>query len=404
MKRYYLAIEKGSLRTSMHPLVAPTTIGRGPDNSIIIEETTASRSHASVSFLEGAWTVEDLGSTNGVFVAGERITKAALGHGDTFQIGVYTFRLVEMEVSGDRTHLSDTVQILSANIETMGSPGRGSEASPNPERLQAVIAAIPFFSSLTEPELDRLASTSTLHIFQPGEIIIRQGDPGRSVYIILGGRVRVFTRDYKGQELELALLGSSQFFGEMSFLTGQPRSSHVEALESSVLVELSYTSMHRLTKENPQVKETLLTYYRDRMESTKKKREEVGAPERRQQERVKERVPLIFTIAPQPESKAGPEGLVYRGVSHDISMSGLILECGEPLPDPLSAGSQVRLEIELPPSGEKVRAVGTVRRFQMVTAKAKAALVALEFKAMPSEDIQKLKRFLHGESQLPSES
>jgi hypothetical protein len=62
------------------------------------------------------------------------------------------------------------------------------------------------------------------------------------------------------------------------------------------------------------------------------------------------------------------------------------------------------LEIELPPSGEKVRAVATVRRFQMVTAKAKAALVALEFKAMPSEDIQKLKRFLHGESQLPSES
>src|SRR5512139_937911 len=109
MKRYYLAIEKGSLRTSMHPLVAPTTIGRGPDNSIIIEETTASRSHASVSFLEGAWTVEDLGSTNGVFVAGKRITKAALGHGDTFHIGVDTFRLVEMEVSGDRTHLSDTV-------------------------------------------------------------------------------------------------------------------------------------------------------------------------------------------------------------------------------------------------------------------------------------------------------
>jgi len=64
----------------------------------------------------------------------------------------------------------------------------------------------------------------------------------------------------------------------------------------------------------------------------------------------------------------------------------------------------VRLEIELPPSAEKVRAVGTVRRFQSVTAEAKAALVALEFKAMPAEDIQKLKRFLHGESHLASES
>lgn len=404
MKRYFLALEKGSLRTSMHPLVAPTTIGRGPDNAIIIEEITASRSHARVSFLEGAWTVEDLGSTNGVFAAGKRITSSPLRPGDTFHIGDYTFRFVEMEVSAEATHLSDTVQILSANIGTMGSPSRDSGTSPNPERLQAVIAAIPFFSSLGEPELDGLASTSTLHVFQAGDTIIRQGDPGRSVYIILHGRVRVFTRDYKGQELELAVLEASQFFGEMSFLTGQPRSSHVEALESSVLVELSYTTMHRLAKENPQVKETLLRYYRERVESTKKKREEVEAPERRQQERVKERVPVIFTIAPQPESEAGPESTVYRAVSRDISMSGIILECREALPDPLTAGNQVRLEIELPPSGEKVRAVGTVRRFQIVTAEAKAALVALEFKAMPPEDIQRLKRFLHGESHLVPES
>jgi CRP-like cAMP-binding protein len=300
--------------------------------------------------------------------------------------------------------LSDTIQILSANIETMGSPSRGSGTGPSPERLQAVIAAIPFFSSLGESELGKLASTSTLHIFQPGEIIIRQGDPGRSVFLILHGRVRVFTRDYKGQELELAVLEASQFFGEMSFLTGQPRSSHVEALENSVLVELSYTTMQRLAKENPQVKETLVRYYRDRVESTKKKREEVGAPERRREERVKERVPVMFMIALQPESKVGQESIVYRGVSRDISMSGIILECREPLPEPLTADSQVRLEIELPPSGEKVRAVGIVRRFQIVTAEAKAALVALEFKAMPSEDIQRLKRFLHGESHLPPKS
>jgi len=404
MKRYYLALEKGSLRTSMHPLVAPTTIGRGPDNAIIIEDITASRSHARVSFLEGAWTVEDLGSTNGVFVAAKRVTKAALRPGDTFDIGDYTFRLVEMASSGDGTQLSDTVQLLSANIETMGSPSRGNRTSPNPERLQAVIAAIPFFSSLGEPELDRLASTSTLHIFQPGETIIREGDPGRSVYLILHGQVRVFTRDYKGEELELAILGASQFFGEMSFLTGQPRSSHVEAKENSVLVELSYTIMHRLAQENPRVKETLLTYYRERVESTKKKREEVGAPERRQQERVRERVPVTFTIVSQPESEAGPEITGYHAVSRDISMSGIILECREPLPAPLTAGNQVRLEIELPPSAEKVRAVGTVRRFQSVTAEQKAALVALEFKAMPAEDIQKLKRFLHGESHLASES
>jgi CRP-like cAMP-binding protein len=400
MKRHYLALEKGSLRTSMHPLVAPTTIGRGPDNAIIIEEITASRSHARVSFVEGAWTVEDLGSTNGVFVAGKRITKLALRPGDTFDIGDYTFRFLEMEVSGDQTQLADTVQILSANIETMGSPSRGSAASPNPERLQAVIAAIPFFSALGEPDLDKLASTSTLHIFQPGEVIIRQGDPGRSVFVILHGRVRVLTRDYKGQELELASLGPSQFFGEMSFLSGQPRSGSVEAVENSALIELSYTTMFKLVEEHPQVKQTLVKYYRDRTEGTKQKREEAGVPERRRALRLDVQISVTFTLLPEEGATEAQSTTPYRGISQNVSTTGILVECRGGVPGTLGLGTRLRLLMQLPAPGGKVRAVGVVRRFQAAAGEGKGPLPGLEFVAMPQADTKALKAFLHGEDHL----
>jgi CRP-like cAMP-binding protein len=397
MKKYYLALEKGSLRTSMHPLLGPTTIGRGLDNAIIIQEVTASRSHACVTLQNGAWTVEDLGSTNGVLVAGKRVKKAPLRPGDSFQIGDFTFRLVETEITRREPQFSQTVQILSASINPTTAEGRASGAGPSPEHLKEAIAAIPFFKSLSEKELDKLTSTSTLHIFQPGETIIRQGDPGRSVFLILHGRVRVFTRDYKGEELELAVLGVSQFFGEISFLTGQPRSSYVEPLENSVLVELSYTTMYKLAQENPQVKETLAEYYEDRVNSTKKTREKAGAPERRRHERLKERLPVTFMVVSQSEGQEAKITKVFGGFSLDISMSGMVLECAESGLANLNPGAQVRLEIQLPPPWERVRAVGTVRRFQAASAERKAAVFALEFKAMPGEDIRKLKGFLHGE-------
>lgn len=78
-----------------------------------------------------------------------------------------------------------------------------------------------------------------MHGFDAGEMILREGDPGRSVYVVLSGRVRIFVRDHHGDMLELAILEESEFFGEMSLLTGKPRATQVEAVDKSVLMYLS---------------------------------------------------------------------------------------------------------------------------------------------------------------------
>ena len=70
---------------------------------------------------------------------------------------------------------------------------------------------------------------------QTGDYVVREGDPGRDMYVIQSGRVRI-SRRLGGEERELAVLGKGQFFGEMSLLESLPREADVQALEETELL------------------------------------------------------------------------------------------------------------------------------------------------------------------------
>jgi len=268
MKRVYLVFQTGSNQQTVYPLLETTTIGRDSGNLIPLSDPTASRYHAKVHYQEGSWVVEDLGSTNGIVFGGKREERVTLNPGDTFQIGKTSFAVVEREIRESTDLLQSTLEFI--------SPGSAVGADRRSVRLIDVISKIPFFAPLQEIEREELAEDATMHVFSAGEMIIREGDPGRSVYVILDGRVRVFTRDNGDNELELATLGVGQFFGEMSFVSGKPRSSSVAALELSVVVELSYDIMANIVEQNQAVKDFLEGYHKIRKKDTLKKLAEMG--------------------------------------------------------------------------------------------------------------------------------
>ena len=272
MKESFLSIDEGSGPNFVYPLMADVTIGRSPDNAIVLPDPTVSRKHAKVSLQKGLWIVEDLRSANGIVHGGNSVDRLILNSGDMFQIGDYTFRFVEKQVpEGEDLHF-DTVEIAPGDIKSQDSSADGGSGEPRRLRLPDAISRIPFLSHLGDAERKQLEDTATIYLFNAGEMIIREGDSGRSVYVILDGLVRVFTRDQKGEELELAVLAAGQFLGEISFFTGEHRSSSVMALDTSRLVELSYTAMQELIEEHPPLETVLLTYYRDRLADTKEKR------------------------------------------------------------------------------------------------------------------------------------
>ena len=272
MKRYYLIYETESHQKTIYLLLEATTIGRDTSNSIVLCDATASRKHARVRFWQGSWMVEDLGSANGIIVNGERVQKTSIKPRNSFKIGETTFSLAEREIAESKDPLRTTVFALSTINEGMASQETEEETEGKSEKLAGAISKIPFFVPLTEAEREHLAENAIMHVFNAGETVIQQGDPGRSIYIILDGRARVFTVDYTENELELATLETSQFFGEMSLVSGKPRSTSVETLESSVLIELSYASMLKVIKQNEAVKNVLVEYYKARKSDTQEKR------------------------------------------------------------------------------------------------------------------------------------
>lgn len=73
---------------------APTRLGRALDNDIVVNHATVSRYHATIGSVDGGYEVRDLGSRNGVFVGGQRVSAARLANGDSVSLGEaqFTFR------------------------------------------------------------------------------------------------------------------------------------------------------------------------------------------------------------------------------------------------------------------------------------------------------------------------
>jgi len=404
MKQSYLAFEIGSMQKTIYPLLGTTTIGRSADNTITLPDPTTSRNHARVVFTDGKWVVEDLGSANGILIGGQRVTRVVLKSGDTFKIGGITFRFIEKELSAGSDQLFETVQILASASEDLDFEvskdkeveTEAQKSKPWSERLQEAVAAIPFFSPLNADERKKLADEATLHVFNAGEMIIREGDPGRSIYVILDGKVKVFTRDHHGEELELAVLAASQFFGEMSFLTGKPRSGSVMALDTSVIVELSYTSMRRVVKEHPTVKKVLVEYYQQRLGSTEQKRAAVGVDKGTPDSRQKDRIQVKLVVLPQATANGTLKASSWTGVSVEITTSGIVVGVSGASAEAFQLQSEVRLEIELPQPWGEVRTLGTIRRVKPARTDQRVTMLGIDYAGIADADAKKLNDYLSG--------
>ena len=408
MKQSYLAFEIGSMQKTIYPLLGQTTIGRSGDNTITLPDPTASRNHAQVKFADGKWVVEDLGSANGIIVGGQRVEKVILRSGDTFKIGGVTFRFIEKELSEKSDQLFETVQILAAASDELDfqvsgekeKEGQEEESKPWSERLQDAVAAIPFFSPLGVEDRKKLADSATLHVFNAGEMVIREGDTGRSIYVILDGKVRVFSGDHHGEELELGVIEASQFFGEISFLTGKPRSGSVAAVDTSVIVELSYTSMRKVIKEHPTVKKVLVKYYQARAGKTAEKRSEIEMDKGKPGPRPRDQVAVKLVVLPQTTPAGEVKASSWTGISMDMSESGIVVRVSGAAKDTFQVEGEVRLEIELPDPWGEIRTLGKIRRVKPALSDEKIVMVGIEFSSMAEPDTRSLKEYLGGEDNL----
>jgi len=132
-------------------------------------------------------------------------------------------------------------------------------------------SVIPLFAGLSQEEFDDFTRMMAVHTLQPGQAIVKQGDTGKSVYIVASGSVKVWTNTPAGARLDLAVLGPSDFFGEMAFLKGTPRTATVETAEDSVILEVTEDKLRELATQRPRVLEVLQQYSEAREKGTSEK-------------------------------------------------------------------------------------------------------------------------------------
>ena len=88
------------------------------------------------------------------------------------------------------------------------------------------------FSELTEDQLESISNFTFEKAFEPGELIVEEGQTGNGLYIIVSGNVEVLKGDLAESPQVLAKRGAGDVFGEMALLGEWPRTASVRALDA----------------------------------------------------------------------------------------------------------------------------------------------------------------------------
>lgn len=120
-----------------------------------------------------------------------------------------------------------------------------------------LVAAVDLFAHLAPELRARIASALRPHVLAPGEVLMHAGEAGSSVFIVETGVLEV-ALDMAGDERRpAARLGTGDLVGEMSLLTGEPRTATVTAAAETRVLELSHAAMSQVLADNPEIAEDL---------------------------------------------------------------------------------------------------------------------------------------------------
>jgi small-conductance mechanosensitive channel len=120
------------------------------------------------------------------------------------------------------------------------------------DRLTRLLRGVDFLAAMTSEELDRLALGARLVPYPAGMTVVRQGDGGDSLFVIASGRVEIAAHSVVGRgDRVLAVLGAGDYFGEMSLLTGAPRSATCRSLVDAELLILTADALRPLLVQDP---------------------------------------------------------------------------------------------------------------------------------------------------------
>ena len=128
-----------------------------------------------------------------------------------------------------------------------------AKADSASSKLAQSLHSIPGFMPLAREakNLDDLTKGTILQKFGAGEKVIRQGDPGNALYIIIAGQAKVTVTNKLGVELEVMTILSGEFFGEMALFTGEPSPVSIAAVDDLQVLVVYSDAVNTMIERQP---------------------------------------------------------------------------------------------------------------------------------------------------------
>ena len=131
-----------------------------------------------------------------------------------------------------------------------------------------LLERIPMFDGLGSEDVQALAKSLTEREFRAGQIIMNQGDPGTSMFIVARGHVNIHLPGEASRRISLKDVTDGEYFGELALFDDKPRSASALATTDALLLELDRGTLERYLTTRPHAAMTLLRTMSTRLRET----------------------------------------------------------------------------------------------------------------------------------------
>ncbi|HEY4185089.1 MAG TPA: mechanosensitive ion channel family protein [Polyangia bacterium] len=157
------------------------------------------------------------------------------------------------------------------------------------------LSRVDVFRALDAEKIDRLTRRLRMAPFGPGEVILREGDPGDSLYVLRSGEVAVRV-NVRGQSREVTTLKAGQFFGEMSLMTGETRTATIVAKTDVECYIVSKDAFQEILEQKPELAATISEILSSRQEALGASAEASGPVMVAQSQQLLSKIAAFFGI------------------------------------------------------------------------------------------------------------
>jgi CRP-like cAMP-binding protein len=145
-----------------------------------------------------------------------------------------------------------------------------------PKAIVELLGKTALFGSLAEADRAAIAGRMRRVQFEADQMIFSRGDPGREIYLVLEGRIRLSILSSDGRELSFAHAGSGSIFGEIATLDGGERTAGATAISRVTAMALPQRAITELIENNPKVAVAAIRFLCTRLRETDQRLEAIA--------------------------------------------------------------------------------------------------------------------------------